>query len=121
MLKYLEQSISETGADLCNEYCKAQEEKMKNSMVHYLMHATDIYDSFKPRPHCSNTAIGYSDESYYRSWTPDPIRGIAEFDCVNSIEVLFIATGVMMAVSFLVLIYHRKKVSKYSQCKYSHI
>ena len=112
----MEHHTSQTETQLCNEYCKRQEEKLTNSMIHYLMNTTNIYDSFKPRPECSSTAVSYTDASYHQTIiSPDPIRferepGIAEFDCVNSVEILFIATGVLMSLSFLLLIYHHKKV-----------
>ena len=58
MYKNIDQFLSQSGPKLCNEYCKAQEEKMKETLTQYLT-KTGIYAAFKPRPHCSTTAIGY--------------------------------------------------------------
>jgi len=81
MLKYLEHVVSETEKQLgCNEYCLAKREKMKSSLVHYLVNKTNIYESFKPRPKCSGTTISEVNSTYDRLMAPDPMGFITKSD-----------------------------------------
>mgnify|MGYP000083582000 CR=1 FL=1 len=119
VLKYLEHFISDTviikdiEERLCDDYCREQRKKMKTKVYMFLVDNTNIYNSFKRRPGCSNTIITYPNETFHRLLSPDPMgltTRLPYYDCLNPFELVFIATAVMMAFSFLLLFYHRKKV-----------
>jgi len=93
--------------------CQKERARQKSSVYQFLVKKTTIYKSFKPRPECSMTKIThYSvNESYHMEVSPDPMGlSSGSTDCLNSFELVFIGTAVMMTFSFFLLFYHRKKV-----------